>query len=112
MPKPDKDSKRGQNNRKKPLMNLHTNTLNKVKYICFLKREYRGLTAKDMREFYGDRKDLNVDGINGSICLFKFIDYIPLTIYLNRWIWFYVNYASVAFLREILWNFTLMIIFL
>lgn len=46
-------------------MNLHTNILNKVKSICFIKREYRGLTAKDMRKFYGDRKDLHVDGSNG-----------------------------------------------
>lgn len=46
-------------------MNLHTNILNKVKSICSLKRECRGLTAKDMREFYGERKDLHVDDSNG-----------------------------------------------
>ena len=70
-------------------MNWHTNTLNKVKYICFLKREYRGLTAKDMREFYGDRKDLHVDGSNGSICLSS-----SLTIYH----WLYTLIGGLGFM--------------
>lgn len=46
-------------------MNLPTKILNKVKFICILKREYRQLITKDVREFYGYRKDLHADGSKG-----------------------------------------------
>lgn len=97
MPKPDKDGKRSQIIGKKTTHELHTSILNKVKSICFLKREYRGLTAEDMRECYGDRK---IYMLMEQWLTTTYVCSSSLTIHLNRWIWFYVNYASVAFLKE------------